>query len=94
MECKLARLLLVLFAYGPESGSRLQKGRDMATVSYMKTVAARRAVNKNRHYANTLVHYLGIDEALKVCQDNMWHSVYQAIVEQHAKEEVTQDYVN
>lgn len=61
----------------------------MAKVTYMKTVAARRAVNRNRNYANTLVHYLGVDEALKVCRDNMWHSVYQAIVEQHAKEGAT-----
>ncbi|UCH74765.1 MAG: hypothetical protein JSU82_02605 [Rhodospirillales bacterium] len=66
----------------------------MATVSYMKTVAARRTVNKNRHYANTLVHYLGIDEALKICQDNMWHSVYQAIVEQHATADAAPKYVN
>lgn len=60
----------------------------------MKSVAARRAVNKNRHYANTLVHYLGIDEALKVCQDNMWHSVYQAIVEQHADQHAIPELVN
>jgi len=66
----------------------------MANVTYMKTVAARRAVNKNRHYANTLVHYLGINEALKVCKDNMWHSVYQAIVEQHANENAMPEYVN
>lgn len=66
----------------------------MATVVNMKTVAARRAVNKNRHYANTLVHYLGFNEALKVCQDNLWHSVYQAIVEQHAAEDVAVRYAN
>ena len=66
----------------------------MANVTYMKTVAARRAVNKNRHYANTLVHYLGINEALKVCKDNMWHSVYQAIVEQHANENAMPEYAN
>jgi len=66
----------------------------MATVVNMKMVAARRAVNKNRHYANTLVHYLGFNEALKVCEDNMWHSVYQAIVEQHATEDAAPKYVN
>jgi len=66
----------------------------MATVVDMKTVAARRAVNKNRHYANTLVHYLGFDEALKVCEDNMWHSVYQAIVEQRTSEVTTRDYIH
>ena len=66
----------------------------MATVVDMKMVAARRAVNKNRHYANTLVHYLGFNEALKVCEDNMWHSVYQAIVEQHATEDAALGYVN
>jgi len=66
----------------------------MATVVDMKTVAARRAVNKNRHYANTLVHYLGFDEALKVCEDNMWHSVYQAIVEQRTSEVATRDYIH
>jgi len=66
----------------------------MATVVDMKTVAARRAVNKNRHYANTLVHYLGVDEALKVCEDNMWHSVYQAIVEQCTSEVATPEYLN
>lgn len=66
----------------------------MATVVDMKSVAARRAVNKNRHYANTLVHYLGVDEALKVCRDNMWHSVYQAIMEQHEIEDATPEYVN
>ena len=66
----------------------------MANVTYMKTVAARRAVNKNRHYANTLVHYLGMNEALKVCKDNMWHSVYQAIVEQHANENAMPEYAN
>jgi len=49
-----------------------------------KNVATRRAANRNRHHANTLVHYLGLAKALKVCRDNMWHSVYQAIVEQHA----------
>lgn len=66
----------------------------MGTVTCMKTVAARRAVNKSRHYANTLVHYLGVDEALKVCRDNMWHSVHQAIVEQHAKEDARVQYAN
>jgi len=66
----------------------------MATVVDMKTVAARRAVNRNRHYANTLVHYLGFDEALKVCENNMWHSVYQAIVEQHTTEEAVPEYIN
>jgi hypothetical protein len=60
----------------------------------MKTVAARRAVNKNRHYANTLVHYLGIEEALKVCRDNMWHSVHQAIVEQHTTEASAREYAS
>lgn len=66
----------------------------MSNVTYMKTVAARRAVNRNRNYANTLVHYLGVDEALKVCRDNMWHSVYQAIVEQHASEDATLERVS
>ncbi len=66
----------------------------MATVTCMKTVAARRAVNKNRHYANTLVHYLGVEEALKVCRDNMWHSVHQAIVEQHATEDAARQYAS
>ena len=60
----------------------------------MKTVAARRAVNRNRNYANTLVHYLGVNEALKVCRDNMWHSVYQAIVEQHVSEDATLERVS
>ena len=66
----------------------------MATVTCMKTVAARRAVNKNRHYANTLVHYLGLEEALKVCRDNMWHSVHQAIIEQHGKDDTVQQYAS
>lgn len=66
----------------------------MSNVTYMKTVAARRAVNRNRNYANTLVHYLGVDEALRVCRDNMWNSVYQAIVEQHAKEDATLECVS
>lgn len=66
----------------------------MAMVIDMKSVAARRAVNRNRHYANTLVHYLGLDEALKVCEDNMWHSVYQAIVEQHGNQNATLELVS
>jgi hypothetical protein len=79
---------------GPEIGYALQKERDMANVTYMKNVAARRAVNRNRNYANTLVHYLGVNEALKVCQEKMWHSVYQAIVEQHEKEDVALERVS
>jgi hypothetical protein len=63
----------------------------MATTPNMKTAAARRAANRNRHYANTLVHYLGLGKALKVCRDNMWHSVYQAIEEQYAQ---TGEYAN
>lgn len=72
----------------------MQKGRDMTTGNYMKTVAARRAVNRNRNYANTLVHYLGVDQALKVCQQKSWHAVYQAIVEQQATETARPEYVN
>ena len=31
-----------------------------------------------------LVHYLGLRQALKVCRENMWLSIHQAVVDQHA----------
>lgn len=57
------------------------------TTMNMKALSERRKVSRNRHYASTLVHYLGLEEALKVCHDNMWHSVHQAIMEQFSVNE-------
>jgi len=46
------------------------------------SLVGRRAASRNRQYASTLVHYLGVQEALKTCERNMWRSVRTAIEEQ------------
>ncbi len=47
-------------------------------------MVARRKSNRNRSYASTLVHYLGVDEALAVCHERMWHQVRQEILQQNS----------
>lgn len=46
-------------------------------------MVARRKSNRNRNYASTLVHYLGVEEALVVCRDRMWHKVREEILQQN-----------
>ncbi len=46
-------------------------------------MVARRKSNRNRNYASTLVHYLGVDEALAVCHERMWHQVRKEILQQN-----------
>lgn len=55
----------------------------MTSADYERTPAARRRSKRERQYANTLVHYLGVEQALEVCSEHMWTGVRQAILEQH-----------
>ncbi len=57
-------------------------GWNMTTTHFDKTPATRRKAKRENQYASTLVHYLGIDQALEVCRANMWNGVRQAILEQ------------
>jgi len=54
----------------------------MGTIDFDRTPATRRKMKRERQYASTLVHYLGVEQALAVCSENMWNGVKQAILEQ------------
>lgn len=53
------------------------------TMAAPTLMAARRKNKWNRHYASTLVHYLGIEEALEVCRERMWHGIRDEILQRH-----------
>lgn len=53
----------------------------MATATFPTNVASRRKTKRDQQYASTLVHYLGVEKALKVCKENTWTGVRQAIIE-------------
>ncbi len=43
---------------------------------------SKRKAKRDRQYANTLIHYLGVEKALEVCEENTWNGVRKAIIEQ------------
>ncbi len=47
------------------------------------SIAARRKSNRNRNYASTIVHYLGVEEALAVCREKSWNEVHDEILQRH-----------
>ncbi len=53
------------------------------TTAAPASIAARRKNNRNRQFAGTLVHYLGVEEALEVCRKKMWHEVREEILQQN-----------
>lgn len=53
----------------------------MATATYQTNIASNRKTKRDQQYASTLVHYLGVKKALKVCKENTWTGVRQAIIE-------------
>ena len=55
----------------------------MNTAAFPTRTASSRKTKLDQQYASTLVHYLGVKKALKVCKENTWNGVRQAIVEQH-----------
>jgi len=54
----------------------------MATVTYSANFASNRNAKRDQQYASTLVHYLGVEKALKLCKKNTWTGVRRAIIEQ------------
>lgn len=55
----------------------------MATADFSSKTVLNRKARRDRQYASTLVHYLGVERALEVCRENTWNEVRRAIVEQH-----------
>ncbi len=54
----------------------------MSEMNFARNTASKRKAKRDQRYASTLVHYLGVQRALKVCRDNTWTGVRQAIIEQ------------
>lgn len=54
----------------------------MATAAFPANTVTNRKIKRDQQYASTLVHYLGVEKALKVCKENTWIGVRQAIIEQ------------
>lgn len=54
----------------------------MNTTTFPANTASNRKAKRDQQYASTLVHYLGVEKALKVCAENTWTGVSQAIIEQ------------
>ncbi|MEN8195669.1 MAG: hypothetical protein ABFS30_04025 [Pseudomonadota bacterium] len=54
----------------------------MTAAAFPTKTASNRKVKRDQQYASTLVHYLGVERALKVCKENTWTGVRQAIIEQ------------
>jgi hypothetical protein len=54
----------------------------MATATFPTNIASNRKAKRDQQYASTLVHYLGVKKALKVCKENTWTGIRQAIIEQ------------
>ena len=52
--------------------------------------AAKRKANRDKQFANTLVHYLGVDGALDACRHNKWLSVHDMIVSLNELEKQTE----
>lgn len=52
--------------------------------------AAKRKANRDKQFANTLVHYLGVKPALEACRHNKWHSVRAIIASQSNSAEKTE----
>lgn len=55
----------------------------MSEMNFARNTASKRKAKRDQQYAGTLVHYLGVQKALKVCRDNTWTGVRRAIIEQH-----------
>jgi hypothetical protein len=55
----------------------------MATADFSSKTILNRKARRDRQYASTLVHYLGVEKALEVCRENTWIEVRKAIVEQY-----------
>ncbi len=53
----------------------------MTTTKYARNTSANRKAKREQQYASTLVHYLGVEQALKVCKDKTWPGVRRAIIE-------------
>ena len=53
------------------------------TTAAPASIAARRKNNRNRQFAGTLVHYLGVEEALEVCRKKSWNEVRDEILQQN-----------
>ncbi len=68
----------------PVQGARIAKRGETMTINGPISMVARRKSNRNRNYASTLVHYLGVDEALAVCHERMWHQVRKEILQQNS----------
>lgn len=56
----------------------------MNMTTFPVRVATNRKVRRDQQHASTLVHYLGVEKALKVCKENTWNGVRQAIIEQQS----------
>ena len=54
----------------------------MATATFPTNTASNRKARRDQQHASTLVHYLGVKKALKVCKENTWTGVRRAIIEQ------------
>lgn len=54
----------------------------MDATGFPTRTASSRKAKRDQQYASTLVHYLGVENALKVCKENTWNGVRLAIVEQ------------
>jgi hypothetical protein len=68
---------------GPGNGRHLQNGVETMTAAAFPTkTASSRTANRDQQHASMLVHYLGVEKALKVCKENTWTGVRQAIIEQ------------
>ena len=57
----------------------------MITAAFPTKTASNRKTKRDQQYASTLVHYLGLEQALKVCKENTWTGVRQAIIEQQGE---------
>lgn len=56
----------------------------MNTATFPVRTASNRKAKRDQQYASTLVHYLGVEQALEVCKKNTWTGVRQAIIEQQS----------
>ncbi len=54
----------------------------MSMATFPTNTVSNRKARRDQQYASTLVHYLGVEKALKVCAENTWTGVRQAIIEQ------------
>ncbi len=54
----------------------------MSMATFPTNTVSNRKARRDQQYASTLVHYLGVEKALRVCTENTWTGVRQAIIEQ------------